>query len=336
MAFSQVEIEKRISDSYELPNNVLQAVPNPMVTVRTSTYQHGSYIEECIQGVLMQKTDFPFEFIIGEDYSSDGTREIVFEYAKKYPDIIRVITADYNVGSKANGRRCINAARGKYMAICEGDDYWTDPLKLQKQVDFLEKNPKFGLIYTKAKVFKDKKQEFQKKVIGTPIPREGIFFDNPIPTGTALLRRDLLMDYLVEMQSHLNKWKMGDYPLWIWFDLNSKIHFLPEITGVYRVRRGSASHFHDGNKRMAFMESSFLMSDYFARKYLQEGTYDKFIEGQYLKLLKGSLLNRSNKYTYYLSKLKRSKSKGIKTRFYLLLLYNFRMKFLFNFYFSLR
>src|SRR5690554_4305235 len=107
MILNTEEIERRIHDSYELPNNVLQAVPHPMVTVRTSTYQHGPYIQDCIEGVLMQKTNFPIEFIIGEDFSTDGTRDIVFEYAKRYPDIIRVITADYNVGSKANGRRCI-------------------------------------------------------------------------------------------------------------------------------------------------------------------------------------------------------------------------------------
>jgi len=142
------EIEKRIKDSYELPNNsARENMPNPLVTVRTSTYQHGPYIRDCIEGVLMQKTNFPFEFIIGEDFSTDGTREIVFEYARKYPDVIRVITADYNVGSKANGRRCASIARGKYIAICEGDDYWTDPFKLQKQFDFLENNPDFSLCF---------------------------------------------------------------------------------------------------------------------------------------------------------------------------------------------
>jgi len=146
------EIEKRIADSYELPNNVLMAVPEPMVTVRTSTYQHGSFIRECIESVLAQKTTFPFEFIIGEDFSTDGTREIVFEYAKKHPDIIRVITADYNVGMKSNGRRCRQAARGKYLATCEGDDYWTDPTKLQQQVDILEAHPEYSLCFHNARV----------------------------------------------------------------------------------------------------------------------------------------------------------------------------------------
>jgi glycosyltransferase involved in cell wall biosynthesis len=141
MALTKEEIEKRIVDSYEIPNRVLEAVEKPMVTIRTSTYNHGQYIRKCIEGVLMQETDFQVEYIIGEDCSTDDTRKIVMEYAEKYPDVIRVITADYNVGAKANGQRCIRQIRGKYMALCEGDDYWTDPHKLQKQVDFLELNP---------------------------------------------------------------------------------------------------------------------------------------------------------------------------------------------------
>ena len=150
MALTEAEINKRVSDSYEVGNNVLEAVPNPLVSIRTSTYNHGPYIKQCIEGILMQKTNFAFEYIIGEDFSTDETREIVFDYARKYPNIIRVITADYNVGSKANGRRCINACRGKYMALCEGDDYWTDPLKLQKQVDFLEGHPEYTMCFHAA------------------------------------------------------------------------------------------------------------------------------------------------------------------------------------------
>jgi glycosyltransferase involved in cell wall biosynthesis len=145
MVIDVAEIEKRVNDSYELPNSVIAVVQQPLVTVRTSTYQHGAFIRQCIEGVLMQKTAFPFEFIIGEDFSTDGTRQIVFEYAQRYPNVIRVITADYNVGMKANGTRCMRRARGKYIALCEGDDYWTDPLKLQKQVDFLEANLEYSV-----------------------------------------------------------------------------------------------------------------------------------------------------------------------------------------------
>jgi glycosyltransferase involved in cell wall biosynthesis len=155
----QEQLEKKISDSYEIPNNVLKVVPKPIVSVRTSAYQHAKYIKQCIEGVLMQKTNFPIEYIIGEDFSTDGTREIVLEYAEKYPDVIRVVTADYNVGMKANGRRCIERMRGKYIAVCEGDDYWTDPYKLQKQVDFLEKHKDYAFCFHPVRVFFENKEE---------------------------------------------------------------------------------------------------------------------------------------------------------------------------------
>lgn len=115
----------------------------PLVSARTITYNHAPYIKQCIEGVLMQKTDFPIEYIIAEDCSTDGTREIVFEYARKYPDLIKVVTSDMNVGANINAERAFDACRGKYIAVCEGDDYWTDPYKLRKQVDFLESHPDF-------------------------------------------------------------------------------------------------------------------------------------------------------------------------------------------------
>jgi glycosyltransferase involved in cell wall biosynthesis len=145
------EVERRVAGSYEVPNNVVLSMPTPIVSVRTSVYNHAPYIRECIESVLMQETDFPFEYIIGEDFSTDGTREIVMEYAEKYPHVIRVVTADKNVGAKANGLRCLQAARGKYIAMCEGDDYWTDVNKLQKQVDVLEANPHLSAVVHRAK-----------------------------------------------------------------------------------------------------------------------------------------------------------------------------------------
>lgn len=236
IALSVEDIEKCIADSYELSNNVLQKIPEPLVSVRTSTYNHGKYIKYCIEGVLMQKTTFPFEFIIGEDCSTDGTREIVFEYAKKYPDIIRVITADYNVGSKANGRRCIRACRGKYMAICEGDDYWTDPLKLQKQVDFLEANPEYGLVHTNFD-FVDI-QNCKLPIPEIPLYKNmnkrifnGYIWDyflvNPgfILTCTICFRRDLLRDDEV---------RYYDHGLFLMLSRQAKVYYLPDITSAYR------------------------------------------------------------------------------------------------------
>lgn len=144
------KITDALNASYEIPNRVLESVPNPKISVRTSTYNHASFIERCIEGVLMQQTDFQFEYIIGEDFSTDGTREIVFQYAEKYPDIIRVITADRNVGIKANSYRCRKKVRGEFTALCEGDDYWIDPKKLQKQIDLLSEHPQCDLCFHPA------------------------------------------------------------------------------------------------------------------------------------------------------------------------------------------
>lgn len=115
-----------------------------MVTIRCLAYNHEPYIRQCLEGFVMQKTNFRFEAIVHDDASTDGTAAIIREYAEKYPDIIKPIFETENQYSKRDGslRRIMDAhTHGKYVATCEGDDYWIDPLKLQKQVDFLEKHP---------------------------------------------------------------------------------------------------------------------------------------------------------------------------------------------------
>lgn len=107
----------------------------PLVSVVTLAYNQAPFIARCIEGALMQKTDFPFEIVIGEDCSTDGTRDIVFGYARRYPELIKTVTSDSNVGMAANAARTFQSCQGAYLASCEGDDYWIDPLKLQKQYD---------------------------------------------------------------------------------------------------------------------------------------------------------------------------------------------------------
>ncbi len=130
----------------------------PLVTIRCITYNHKNYIKQCLDGFVMQKTNFRFEAIVHDDASTDGTADIVREYAAKYPDIIRPIFQTENQYSKFNGEvhRVIKEnVRGKYVAMCEGDDYWTDPYKLQKQVDIMEANPKYSLCFHRAKVLRE-------------------------------------------------------------------------------------------------------------------------------------------------------------------------------------
>ena len=134
----------------EYPN---KAPENPLVSVCVQTYQHANYIRQCLDGILMQQTDFPFEILLGEDCSTDGTREICLEYAQKHPDKIRLFLHDRANNIAINGTPTgrfnflfnLYTAQGRYVALCEGDDYWTDSLKLQKQVDFLEENKDYVL-----------------------------------------------------------------------------------------------------------------------------------------------------------------------------------------------
>jgi glycosyltransferase involved in cell wall biosynthesis len=129
----------------EYPNGVINSVPNPLISCLIITYQHANYIKECLESVLIQQTDFPFEIIIVEDESSDETRTICVEYAKKYPDRIRLFLNSRKNNISINGYPTgrfnmiygVAMCRGKYIAFCEGDDYWTHPYKLQMQADIL-------------------------------------------------------------------------------------------------------------------------------------------------------------------------------------------------------
>lgn len=118
----------------------------PLVSISCITYNHAPYIRQCLDGFMMQQTNFAFEVLIHDDASTDGTTEIIKEYEEKYPDIIKPLYEEENQWVKGRrGSAVFNFPRatGKYIAMCEGDDYWTDPLKLQKQVDFLEANPEY-------------------------------------------------------------------------------------------------------------------------------------------------------------------------------------------------
>lgn len=180
----------------------------PNVSVITLTYNQADYIRECIEGILMQKTDFPIELIIHDDASTDGTSDIIKEYAEKYPDIIKPIIQKENQYSQKKSfypilGKCIDKASGKYIAFCEGDDYWTDPQKLQKQVEFLESHP--DIVYTchryltqydkdeQKELFPNKFLDKYKNAVGFEFDLQYVFkYDWVTKTLTAVFRADKL------------------------------------------------------------------------------------------------------------------------------------------------
>jgi glycosyltransferase involved in cell wall biosynthesis len=250
-----------------------------MVSIRCITYNQASYIRDALDGFVMQKTDFRFEAIVHDDASTDGTADIIREYAKKYPDIIKPILEEENQWSKHDGslfRIMDSAMRGKYMAFCEGDDYWIDPLKLQKQVDFMESNQNIGLVYTKSVTYIQEKRKFVYRgdAISVKTFEELAFSYNTYPTASLLLRLDLYRKYLAEIKPETKEWLMGDYPLILYLTLKSKIHYIDDETCVYRVLKNSASHFVSYDKAIQYANSINDIRTFFLHMVYGEN-YDK-------------------------------------------------------------
>lgn len=124
---------------------------SPLVSICCISYNHERFIRKALEGFVNQKTSFPFEIVISDDCSSDGTRAIITEYASKYPEIFRDVSPKENLGVSRNFIHVQKEAKGKYVAFCEGDDYWTDAQKLQKQVDFLESHPDYSVTFHRCK-----------------------------------------------------------------------------------------------------------------------------------------------------------------------------------------
>ncbi|GAB6009257.1 glycosyltransferase [Dysgonomonas reticulitermitis] len=213
------------------------------------TYNHEKFIAEAIEGVVMQKTSFPFELVIGEDCSTDSTRAICIEYQKKYPDIIRLRLPEKNQGMMLNWINNIESGQGKYIALCDGDDYWTDPYKLQKQVDFMEANTDFALcshsVYTLMCEQLDENIEMERNVLTT---EDIILKDWGLLTASIFFRKDAhkTPDWYYTV-------KNGDYALQLIVSLSGKIKFLPEYMAVYRQHLGGMSSTLKPLNQMAWM-----------------------------------------------------------------------------------
>lgn len=253
----------------------------PLVSIKMITYNHAPFIARAIEGVLRQRTNFPFELIIGEDCSTDGTREIVFAYQKRYPDIIRVITSDKNVGMKNNGLRTLKAGKGKYLAFCEGDDHWHHPLKLQKQADHLDTHPECGLVYTNYDVYHVRSGKMirgyidhrkwtmpESMSIGDIVEsRNGMA--RAIMTLTIMTRRQLC-ETIIEADPYLHQsdeFLMGDTQLWAEIAARSRVHYLPESTAIHNITDESATRSTDAKRVARFGMSGAKLQLYLCDKY---------------------------------------------------------------------
>lgn len=239
-----------------------------MVTIRCITYNHEPYIRQCLEGFIMQKTNFRFEAIVHDDASTDETANIIREYAEKYPDIIKPIFETENQYSKLDGsiqRIMSEHIHGKYVAMCEGDDYWVDPLKLQKQVDFLESNPKYSMCAHNAFVFYQQKNDvclFNKTSYSGELSVHDAIHAWKIPTASILVLSEIAKEY----PSWLAVIYSGDYSLILRTLLKGKIYLNSDIMSVYRVSYVgySASALYKG-KNIFMLEQRQILLESFLR-----------------------------------------------------------------------
>lgn len=274
------------------------------VCVRCTTYNQAPYVEECLNGFTSQQTTFPYLCTIIDDASTDGEQEVLAKYlgnnfslrediiAREETDDYKMILAQHRTNincffavyflkynhwsnSETRARRFEYIKRWEknscYIAICEGDDYWIDSNKIQKQYEIMESNSKNGLCYTEAdsivqKIGELKHSSKQHKYENV----KNLILTNPIMTLTSMFRSSLFFEYQEDVRPSEKNWLAGDYPMWIWMGIHSDIVYINEVTAVYRILENSASHSTNNDKQIKMYLSDYDIRRYFIDKYYPE------------------------------------------------------------------
>lgn len=281
---------------------ILQNEHTYVVATRCFTYNHASYILDTLSGFVKQETSFPVVYIIVDDASTDGEQDVLRQWAETHLEcaeassiwskeyygdlavaplkgnnlskyVIMLLSENHYQHGKSLKRfdyisKWFDDA--KYQALCEGDDYWSDGKKLQKQVDLLEKITDVGMCYTKCQYYFQDKEEFSKNAWGGRSERfEDLIKENTVPTPSVLYRQGLQQLYDAEIMPQDRGWLLGDYPFWLWLSKEAGVKFMDEVTCVYRVLEHSASHRDNKEKRGAFVTSVISIQQFFADRYGQ-------------------------------------------------------------------
>lgn len=214
-----------------------------MISVCMITYNHEKFINKAIDGVLMQQTTFPFELIIGEDNSTDKTRKICQEYVAKFPAKVKLLPSEFNVGMKKNFIRTLKNCKKKYVAYCEGDDFWTDKKKLQKQVEFLENNSEYVLSHHKDEILLEREvgytvyDERVRDATTTDVIKAHFISTLSIVFRNVLAEEDFLL---------IEKAGSPDIAAELLLSLHGKFYFFKEEMGVYRMHEGGVTASYSG------------------------------------------------------------------------------------------
>jgi len=266
---------KNLRTEREIMQNWKGDLSQPLVSVCCITYNHEPYIEDALEGFLTQETDFPFEILIHDDASTDMTADIIREYEAAYPNLIRPIYQVENQYSKGNkpGLNILQRARGKYIALCEGDDYWIDTEKMQKQAEFLETHLEYGLVHADGHFYYVKNGKTIKNYIRqgrrnpnlVDDPYEAILrSEYPVLTCSTMFRKSL-SDQIAH--DSFPRFKMGDTLLWLELAQRGKIYFFDEAMVARHILIESAAHSKSYEKLLVFKISGYDLCQYFMDKY---------------------------------------------------------------------
>ena len=224
-----------------------------MVCIHCMTYNQESYIEDALKGFVMQKTDFPFVAVVIDDCSKDSTPEIVRRYADMYPDIIKGVYLTENYYSQGKSKQPFLDpfdSRSRYIAICEGDDFWTDPLKLQKQVDILEQDDSLMGVVTDSSIVDREGRMLNGSYSDRIVPgnAEGRYnlhsyfcTTHHYPTATVMFRNYHAED-VQRMTEHTSNQYLGDWTLWAVLLSFGDFYYLDQVTSAYRINPTSLTH----------------------------------------------------------------------------------------------
>lgn len=211
------------------------------VSICMIAYNHEHFIDEAIQSIINQRTNFDFQLVIGEDCSTDGTRKICEGYANKFPNKVKLLPSDSNLGMMPNFVRTLKACDGNYIALCEGDDFWTDELKLQKQFDILESDKKLSISVHQTKIlYQDKTTELlvKPKYTSKTIFSQEEMLEAVVPVYQT---SSLFFRNLGKYPEWLNNTVVGDIPVFLLAILNGKLHYIDEVMSTYRVHANGIS-----------------------------------------------------------------------------------------------
>jgi glycosyltransferase involved in cell wall biosynthesis len=282
----------------------------PLVSISCFTYNHEKFIRQAIESFINQKTNFAFEVLIHDDASTDNTAAIIREYELKHPEIIKPVYQIENQYSKSISMSVtfqFPRARGKYIAMCEGDDFWVDPYKLQKQVDLLESmvNKNIVAVVTNVETCDMEGNIIEKEqLITPPVNKEGRynlhdFFKNDFHyfTPTVMFKAECINSITPKMKSQYNVY-FGDWLMWIFLHLEGDFYFLNQSTSAYRINLNSVTHTVNFVNRWK--------ADFEIRKKLRKilpVEYDKYLTNSWHAYFRISLAYKKNKqyliFVYY-------------------------------------